>query len=436
SYAYKGIFGKYEGKFSLAPYSTIVKEYGDLEHRDIWEFPLNLSDQEIYFLLLHLWELDKGKFKYYFLDENCSFQLLSLIEAVRPYLNLTEQFSMWTIPGDTIKALADNTDLLGPPVYRPSLGTLLTERVKTLSTEEIYLIQEIINNTKSLSDIQLFNRDPQSAARILEIAADYLLFYQYDTKEQTKSSPLFMSLLRARSRLPIKTQRQVIKQISSPKQFTHSGRLSLGVGREKEKMFWQIDLRPAYYDRFDPPAGHRQGAYFSILETSIKIFPNDNILALNQITLLKIYSLPPYDPLLQTMSWKFKSSIYNNAFLRPGLSAALEGGIGLTKQLRKRSIFNIGITIITHLQDSPQKNNFLFLGPEFSIFHNFSKTTTAGCTISTTSPVNEMENYHIKSLLHYTLQLSSDFSFSLIHEHERDSTQFKNQFRLMGQFYF
>ena len=58
SYAYKGIFGKYEGKFSLASYSTIVKQYGDLEHRDIWEFPLNLSDQEIFFLLLHLCDLD------------------------------------------------------------------------------------------------------------------------------------------------------------------------------------------------------------------------------------------------------------------------------------------------------------------------------------------------------------------------------------------
>ncbi|MEI8617212.1 DUF4105 domain-containing protein [Pseudoalteromonas sp. B193] len=53
-YALKGLIGSYPGKFSLMPYYKKVREYNDLESRDIWEYKLNLSEPQVELILLHL----------------------------------------------------------------------------------------------------------------------------------------------------------------------------------------------------------------------------------------------------------------------------------------------------------------------------------------------------------------------------------------------
>jgi len=123
-YALKGLVGSYPGKFSLMPYYKKVREYNDLESRDIWEYKLNLTEQQVERVLLHLWELQRATFDYFFIDENCSYQLLGLLQLAKDDLNLTSQFNMQAIPSDTVAALRDN-NLLQAPNYRPAFGTKL-----------------------------------------------------------------------------------------------------------------------------------------------------------------------------------------------------------------------------------------------------------------------------------------------------------------------
>lgn len=75
-------------------------------------------------ILLHLWEMQNAELDYYFLDENCSYQLLSLLEIAREDLALTKEFSVQAIPSDTVRVLAEN-DLLEAPYYRAAFGTRL-----------------------------------------------------------------------------------------------------------------------------------------------------------------------------------------------------------------------------------------------------------------------------------------------------------------------
>ena len=53
SFALKGLFGGYQGSFSVAPYYAQVKRYGDLENRDIWEYRLTLSYEEVLRMKMH-----------------------------------------------------------------------------------------------------------------------------------------------------------------------------------------------------------------------------------------------------------------------------------------------------------------------------------------------------------------------------------------------
>ena len=102
-YAVYGMFGGFQGYFSILPYYKKIKEYSDIDQRDIWEYRLNLTPDELKKMLYHIWELEGIGTDYYFFDENCSYHLLFLLEAARPSLQLTDAYGLWVIPIDTVK---------------------------------------------------------------------------------------------------------------------------------------------------------------------------------------------------------------------------------------------------------------------------------------------------------------------------------------------
>ena len=126
-FAIKGIIGGYSGQFSMLPYYKKVTEYSDMENRDIWEYQLDFSLTEIYRMLRHIWELDKIKFDYFFFDENCSYHLLSLLEAARPSLHLRDKLWPWVIPGETVRII-NAAKLVKNKVFRPANTTKLHHR--------------------------------------------------------------------------------------------------------------------------------------------------------------------------------------------------------------------------------------------------------------------------------------------------------------------
>jgi hypothetical protein len=106
-YVLKGLFGGYPGVFSMLPYYLKVREYSDLENRDLWEYQLDLGGEEIERVLAHAWELLPIHFDYFFFDENCAYHLLGLLQVARADLELTAQFPLWALPVDTVRVLTD-----------------------------------------------------------------------------------------------------------------------------------------------------------------------------------------------------------------------------------------------------------------------------------------------------------------------------------------
>lgn len=124
-YAYKGLAGGYPGTFVSDFYYKKIKEYNRIEHRDIWEYRLNLTTEETELLVTHLWELQKIDFDYYYFDENCSYRMLELLEVARPGTELTEDFVVTAIPIDTIKTVQNN-GMVESVEYRPARATILS----------------------------------------------------------------------------------------------------------------------------------------------------------------------------------------------------------------------------------------------------------------------------------------------------------------------
>ena len=128
-FAIKGLIGGYFGKYSLLPYYDKLKEYRDAEQRDIWEYDLNLSEEEVLRMVRHIWELNETHSFYYLSTQNCSYNMLWFLEAARPELDLRSYFSFQVIPLETVHATKAE-GVIKKHFYRPSKRTILLQYEK------------------------------------------------------------------------------------------------------------------------------------------------------------------------------------------------------------------------------------------------------------------------------------------------------------------
>lgn len=300
-FAVKGLTGGYPGGFSILPYYQKVKEYNDFENRDLWEYELTLSPEEIRQLLRHLWEMRGISFPYYFFSDNCSYELLGLLESARPGLRLRQQFPVYAIPVDTVRAVLAQPGLLRSVHYRASSATRLSQEIgrnsQAVNAAASRLMQTPAADTPELS---LTER-----AEAQETAYDDL-YYRFLGREAALATtpPLLRGLLVARSQTDAPDQRPAVPQPAVDPAAGHdTSRLSLEAGSDAGQGFVGLDLRPAYHDLLDPPGGYVAGARIDFLDTDLHFMPGSHQLRLDHFTLFAIDSLSPRNAFLKPLSW-------------------------------------------------------------------------------------------------------------------------------------
>lgn len=299
-YAVKGIIGSYPGRFTVMPYYRKVREYNDIESRDIWEYPINLSEQEVNRILLHLWEMELAEFDYYFIDENCSYQLLALLELARDDLQLTDAFPLHAIPSDTVTALKD-AGLLSAPKYRESFGTRLQHQADEIAPELFDAAIAAKNgdfpSPEQYTDIE--------RAAILELAYEWLNFDLYNQGlERSPTAKRLTQLLYQRSRIKTASPfSKITPPDSSPDQGHGSTRLGLTSSYssiDDAKLI--LEWRASYHDLLDSQQGFIPGAKISFLDTKLSI-NRDSDIKLEQFMLLDAMSLAPNNRVFDNAAW-------------------------------------------------------------------------------------------------------------------------------------
>lgn len=305
-FAVLGITGGFKGNFSTIPYYLQVRKYSDMENRDIWEYRLSLTEEEIARMLMHAWELGNTTFTYYFFTQNCSYQLLPLLEVARPDLHLAEAFRYWTIPADTVRIIAAVPGLVEGISYRPSRGTQIRQKRALLSPEERELLRRIDRET-ALIDSELFNRLPvERQALLLDIAYDYTRYRiakeETDLDETKKKQ---RALLQQRSALRVQSPQVAFTPVTAPPETGHeTARVGVGLGWREGNPFEEVTLRPAYQDLLDDDTGYTSGAQIELMNTRLRYYNREDRLTLHSLTFADIVSLFPLDPLFRKPSWK------------------------------------------------------------------------------------------------------------------------------------
>lgn len=341
-YAYRGIFGGYPGVISVRPFYEKVQEYSDFENRDIWEYTLNLTPEETAQLVRHVWEIRPIRFDYYFIGENCSYRILSLLDIVRPALALREKFPHRAIPSDTVRAIVD-AGLVKDVSYRPSAATVLNEHARQFAAHQRRLAEQLADGKIAPDSDIIKLRSAAERAALLEAAYESLRYRTLADKLPRDSvARLSHKLLLARSRIDAPSP---LKPPARPATRDDEGhrpwRADLGFGFFDRTAFGTFRLRSAYHDLTDPAAGYRLGAQIKFLDGSFRYYEDDRF-RVEAVDVINIASLTPRTEFIQPLSWSVGLGARRKLLKteRP-LVGYLEGGAGLSYGIGDGMIFGL-----------------------------------------------------------------------------------------------
>jgi hypothetical protein len=310
-FAFKGLLGFYPGYFSVLPYYTKLQEYSDIDNRDIWEYPLNLTKPEVRRMMLHIYEMDSIASDYYFFNENCSYVLLFLLEAARPTLKLTDGFHEWLIPLDSVRMI-EKQGLIAGAVYRPSRTTRIKYLASRIPDEEQDMALGLANGGINDDSFVSTEIPDQEKRKICELASEYLQYcHSKGELPEGTYQERFLKILKVRSNLGMSVD-EGLYQIPAPMQPDkghHSNRLALGGGIKEGAWFQEIRYRPAYHDLMDNDNGYLEGAQLIFGDLALRYYPRYQKLTLDSLDVIDIFSLTPRDKFFHPISWKIKTGL-------------------------------------------------------------------------------------------------------------------------------
>jgi hypothetical protein len=296
-YTIKGLFGGYPGVFSTVPFYHKVQEYNHIESRDVWEYPLALSEAQQQILMDHLWEMGATYFRYYFLDENCSYFLLMLLEAVDGQSHFRSQLPFFTVPMDTLRVLKKKTNWVGAPQYRPSLEKRFYHAHRQLTAGQQKNWRQWMVDQQPMEPQKY---DDSTMAAMLDTA---LLYHAWQEHHHART-PWQKELLLQRSQYPPTAELAGQKTPPpDPLQGHGTSRLSLGYRAIGDTSYAQLEVRGAYHDLLDRPVGFDALAQVEMLRGLVRYRVDDPQLRLDRLQILEIISLYPYRRHDRRLSW-------------------------------------------------------------------------------------------------------------------------------------
>ncbi|MDD2366627.1 MAG: DUF4105 domain-containing protein [Desulfuromonadaceae bacterium] len=368
SYAYKGLTGMYKGYFSLMPYYDKVKEYNNLEHRDMWEYRLSLSEAEVKQMLYHIWELQNINSSYYFIDENCSYNLLFLIEVARPELHLTDKTGFFVAPSDTVRVVMD-TGIVDEIKYRPSQGTKIRKIISLLDSETQKTAHDISFQSDEADILNQMAVSKIDKIKILDLAAGFVQF-RYSRKEIEKSNynRKYLKILNHRSSLGTAPEDlYAIEEPSRPDTGHGTTKISIAAGIHRNKLFGELNIQPVFHALLDPDEGYLPGAQIKFLDTSLRYDSGIDKYYLKTLHLIDIISISPRDSFFKPLSWKINTG-FDRILFSDGNEHTiyrLNSGGGFSYTSPFGGLFYMLGEIDINI--APQFSDFVSIAPGFSV---------------------------------------------------------------------
>jgi len=309
AYALRGLTGLFRGQFKRLPYYYKVREYNDYESRDLWEYELELTPDQVLMVLSHLWELGHTWFDYYYLSENCSYHILAALEVADPGITLLDHVGWPIIPSETVKALYRNPGLIRRVTYRPSLETQFRARVRGMSPGLLGAVDRLAADPDAdlsgLDDAQRIAAFDAAADLVDMRFADEIVF---DPRSEGRRRKQRLLERRAAILMPSPDLEIAPPWRKAPHLSHGSRRIGFGVGSSSERdLYGRLTFRLALHDMADPPDGYPDLTSFEFLPVALR-FPSqgDGPFVLEEAYLLRIRHVNDWNRFSQHASWNVR----------------------------------------------------------------------------------------------------------------------------------
>lgn len=301
-YAWNGLFGGFKGYFSVSTLGETLRDYANMEDRALWDYPVELTAEERQLLALHLYELRGIWSWYWFTAENCSFQLIAVLEAARPELDLLERFHAYFLPIDSVQMLMER-GLVREPRYFPSSGDKFRHAVDRLDASQR------ADFVRALEEGEL---PPDTAALVLN-ALIYYADYRYADKRAMSQALVSLQeeALAQRVRLPRESAAasSITPTRAPPHHAVGLALLEAGVGAGTAGPFASLRWRPLAHDLLNSDEGLTPNEELSVLDTRLRYEYRSRRFDLHELILLRNVVLDPVSFYRRSLSWDLGASL-------------------------------------------------------------------------------------------------------------------------------
>lgn len=373
-YIFKGLTGGYEAGFSDKYFYTQDLTYSNTEFRDMWEYKLNITEEDKNLILLHLWEIIGKKFDYFFLTKNCGFRVSEIINLISTTTIVGEN-PMWFLPVETFYDLeqiknSKNESIISEINFIPSNSRVFDFYFNKLNSK----LKEVVKDLIKTKLIKKDNFNSLSEEEKIEVLDFLLLFY----KNSIITDPINEDLKELKKEVLVErfkyniseTSEDKLKEIPSPSKNTTPIDFKLGGSYNKiDKGYSTISFSPYYLSYL----GISNMGLDELITLNTEIGFNEEKIFLEKFELIKIrkMKLEENDNLLGGFdySWKLNIGVKKtyNYEKKEKYNTYLTYGIGKTYKI---SEFYISPMIDTTLNND---NEYIAITPNINIDYSYTQ---------------------------------------------------------------
>jgi hypothetical protein len=431
-YAFKGLSGGYPGNFVVAPYFKKINEYNRIESRDIWEYRLDLTAEETHRMINHLWELKEMNFDYFFLDENCSYRLLELLEVARPGIELTDEFVLTAIPVDTVRAI-ERTNMIEAIEYRPSQVTKLQHMVNQMPEDDLDLV-EIISSDLSFTENESFTSLSEDRKRdILNASYEYLRYLEKDKARDAVTAKHSYKLLSLINSYPASDHIPTPPRPTPPELSHGSKKFSVAIGERLDESYLDIGYRMSFHDLEDNEHGFLRGAQINLGSINFRT-DSDATTRLSRLDFVDIFSATPRSRFFTPITWRVYTGFERQLTgLDDVLVSHVTGGAGVSYiPWRNGEFYGLGTLRLEH-NENMNSTIEPGIGLITGLLHHFNGSTAR---IELNGEQFDDDIYRVKSSYKHNFVISTNHSLKLMAVREWHSSINFSEFSLSYQYYF
>lgn len=347
-YIFKGLFGGFDASYTNQIFYQHNHNYSETELRDLWEYRLNLTPEEVEFIVDHTWELLSQKFSYKFLSDNCAYRIAELLEIVYD-TQLIPHNPLYTMPVTLFEGLGTKTRSNGQPVVTqikraPSRQSRMSEKYLNLNENQKLIVKNIANESEHLkgNDFKLLPSNEKIS--ILETLIDYYSFKIISEPNNPVNIKKRQEVLLERLSLPTKNtdENNALRNYPAPHLSQNSFMLRIGyVENNEQGKMTELNIRPALYDLLSPTASKPVNTGLEI--TNLKIRIKSSHIDLSELSIFKVHNFntPRTDlPGEKKLSWKINLGIHPQRLNCEECNVlGAHGGIGTTSEVNSKTSF-------------------------------------------------------------------------------------------------